>query len=88
MSRRDSIEHDTDRDDHQEVGPMTLQYIRLRCLELAVRMHHPDDEVKLDKAEFLAGALLRFIMTGVTTEEVIEKLKEANDEVSRPLGGG
>jgi hypothetical protein len=69
MSRRDTGEHDTARDDHQmtnapNIGIEEQRYLRLRCLELAVRMHDPDGAVSLGSAEETADYLLRYVSTG------------------------
>jgi hypothetical protein len=78
MSRRESLEHDTGRDDHDMVNPTNIsmseeRYLRLRCLELAVRMDDPDAPVSVEAMELRANALMSYITKGYLTEpELVE----------------
>ncbi|HWS65683.1 MAG TPA: hypothetical protein VN325_23230 [Steroidobacteraceae bacterium] len=67
MTRRDASGRDDEGIDSAVIEQE--KYLRLRCLELAVKMHDPDGAVSLGSAEETADHLLRYILTGTMAKQ-------------------
>ena len=65
---RDRDDSTSDMEDRDWLNPQAQlsHYVRLRCLELAIRMADPDAPVDTEIIEDVANRLVRYVKTGST----------------------
>ena len=63
---RERLEDFKETEDREWLNPpqTLVHYVRLRCLELAIRMFDPDAEVAESTLEIVANKLVNYVKTG------------------------
>ena len=72
MTPRNRDEGTTIHEDYEWMNPpqVLVHYVRLRCLELAIRTFDPDSPVNEESLQIVADKLVRYVKTGSMAEPI------------------